>query len=194
MRALMLGLSLSVGFAAVAARQGDPRLHGRWIGTYQSQPLILDFYGDTMLVVNDSLALNYEARGGVLRAWGDSTLGGTYWFALDRMLFETGANEVVTMARQDVLARPLFGEWRGTWTGDQIIQLHLARGGVASYQIPGQSGRTGGEWDRSSRTITFTWLPDSIIWQAMYDPGSNALLFQNVPERGTLFLYRAYRW
>ena len=175
-------------------QQGDPRLAGRWVGTYEGHALTFDFYSDTMLVVNDDDALSFEARRGSLRAWGDTSFTVTYWFVLDRLLLQTEDDQVVTMAHQDTLARPLDGVWRGSWDEQSTIRLHLYKGGVAQFRVDPGSHWTQGEWDRASRTIQFTWLPDSTVWVGQYDPGGNALLFDSLPGHGTLFLHRAFRW
>lgn len=182
--------------AAVVATQADSRLLRRWVGTHEGRPLTLDFYGDTMLVVNDDYALDYRARSGLLEASGDTSFTVSYWFAMERLLLRTEAGNVITMAPQGALARPLDGHWRGTAPGSDLrIELNMQRGGIASWrELPG-GGWVSGEWDRASRVITFTWLPDSVIWTGRYDPGGNALLFDEIDlEGGTLILHRVFRW
>jgi len=48
---------------AAAAAQRDSVLAHRWVGVHQGQPLQLEFYGDTMLVVDDQRALDYRLTG-----------------------------------------------------------------------------------------------------------------------------------
>lgn len=196
MRALNLLWLLVVLSPATASAQADPRLLGRWVGTHQSRPLHLDFYGDSMLVVNDHHALYYRATRDSLYAVGDTSFAVEYWFALDRLLLETVEGNVITMATQDKLARPLEGRWLGTPTlGDERIELVMRRGGIAEWrQLPGGAW-IGGEWDRHTRLITFTWLPDSTQWSGQYDPANNTLLFEQTYEgSGTVFLRRVFRW
>jgi hypothetical protein len=194
MRVRALGLAAFALLVAPALRQGAQELSGRWVGSQQGRTLTLDFYADTMLVVNDLHALDYETRHDTLYASGDTSFTVRYWFALDRLLLQTENGEVVTMAHQGPLARPLDGEWRGAWDPTRMLRLHLDRGGTAQYRIDPATNWTSGEWDRSSRTIQFTWLPDSTVWTGQYDPGGNALLFDSLPNHGTLFLHRAFRW
>ncbi|MGD2134681.1 MAG: hypothetical protein PVF27_00920 [Gemmatimonadales bacterium] len=182
--------------AAAVAWQADARLLRRWVGTHQNRPLTFEFFGDTMLVVNDATALDYRARGGTLEARGDTAFTVSYWFAMDRLLLRTAEGNIITMAPQDVLARPLDGRWRGSTLGSGVtVELRMLRGGIASWrEVPGGAW-IAGEWDRDSRVITFTWLPDSVVWTGRYDPGGNALLFEETDlQGGTVILHRAYRW
>ena len=158
--------------------QGHPILK-RWVGTHEGRPLVLDFYGDTMLVVNDEYLTGYRLTDRMLTVFGDTSFTVSYWFALDRMMIETADDVLITMAEQDLLARPMFGRWAGSgFSSGQRVELYLGRGGVARWRrVPG-GGWIDGEWDRSSRTITFTWMPDSTTWIAQYDPLGSALLFQ----------------
>ncbi len=196
MRAInLLGLLL-VCWVAAASAQANTRLLGRWVGTHHGRPLHLDFYGDSMLVVNDQHALYYQATRDSLYAAGDSSFAVEYWFALDRLLLQTVEGNVVTMSAQDQLARPIEGRWLGTPTrGDQQIELVMRRGGIAEWRpLPGGTW-TRGEWDRRTRIISFTWLPDSTEWSGQYDPANNTLLFEETYEAsGAVFLRRAFRW
>lgn len=176
--------------------QGGDRLHRRWVGTHTGGSLHLDFYGDSLLVVNDQYALNYRATRDSIVATGDTTLAVSYWFALDRLLLRTTGDEVITMSEQSALARPLQGRWRGSPTAwaDREVDLVMSRGGGARWRAVPGGGWTQGEWDRATRVITFTWLPDSTQWIGQYDPVGNAILFEDAPpENGILVLRRVFR-
>ena len=195
-RPLLTIVLLTVGstLLAAAAQWGNPLLK-RWVGTHDNRPLVLDFYGDSMLLVNDEYVANFALGDRSFTVFGDTSFTVRYWFALDRLLLETEDGAVLTMAEQDPLARPMFGTWRGSEiSSGRRIELWLGRGGVARWrQLPG-GGWTGGEWDRSSRTIQFTWLPDSTVWTAQYDPPGGALLFEEMPpESGMVVLRHVYR-
>ncbi len=210
MRTLTVLCTLVVLTAAFDGGQADPRLLKRWVGTHGGRPLWLDFYSDTMLVVDDVYALDYFATPRWIEAVGDTAFRVSYWFARDRLLLETEDGRVITMAEQDPLARPLFaGRWRGTTVGrDQpVIDLLMYRGGIAQYrEMPGGEW-VEGEYDRTTRVIKFTWFPDSLEseadsleWIGQYDPAGNALLFpgtipeESLPDAGTVVLRRAFRW
>lgn len=189
-----LGVLLVLSASALSA-QAVPRLLQRWVGTHQGRPLYFDFYGDTMLVVNDRHALSYRVTRDSLHAVGDTSFAVAYWFALDRLLLETLEGNIVTMAPQNKLARPLEGRWLGNPTiGEDPVELVMYRGGVAEWR-PGPDGSwINGEWDRHSRLITFTWLADSTVWNGQYDPANNTLLFEETYEgSGALFLRRVFR-
>lgn len=195
MRTLVLAIALVATGPGVTPHQGARLLH-RWVGTHSGSSLHLDFYGDTMVVVNDRYAVNYQATRDSLLVSGDTTFAVSYWFALDRLLLRTAEDEVVTMSEQSPLARPIHGRWRGSparWT-DREIELVLNRGGSARWRsVPGGAW-TQGEWDRLTRVITFTWLPDSTAWSGQYDPTGNALLFEDAPPgEGILVLRRVFR-
>lgn len=194
-RALAIGTLALTVWGAAAAQDEHPLLR-RWVGSYEGRPLVLDFYGDTMLVVNDDRVLNFELAPNRVRAYGDSAFTLTYWFVRDRLLVQTEGGSIVTMAPQGPLARSLFGgRWRGSGAGQSPIELELLRGGVARWRTLPDGPWSGGEWDRTARIITFTWLPDSTIWTAQYDPAGAALLFSETrPGSGTVILRHAYRW
>jgi hypothetical protein len=216
MRTLTLLCALVLLSAGFDGGQADPRLIKRWVGTNQGFPLWLDFYGDTMLVLNDTYALDYFATPRALEAVGDTAFRVNYWFARDRLLLETEDGRILTMAEQNPLARPLFaGTWRGTTIGREqpVIDLRMYRGGVANYREIPEGEWVEGEYDRSTRIITFTWfadtleleaeeeaMPDSLEWVGQYDPDGNALLFpgtipeESIPDAGTVVLRRAFRW
>lgn len=196
MRILLCALVLVTLAPALPVQQADQRLLRRWVGTHGGRSLHLDFYGDTMLVVNDQYALNYRATRDSIVAMGDTSFAVSYWFALDRLLLRTVEDQVVTMAEQSALARPLHGRWRGSpsRSTDSEVDLVMSRGGSARWRrVPGGSW-VQGEWDRLTRIISFTWLPDSLMWTGQYDPAGNALLFENAPpDEGTLVLRRIFR-
>jgi hypothetical protein len=187
---MLTGLALDLTHA-----QSDPRLADRWVGTQDGRPLHLDFYGDTMLVVNDERALYYVATRDSLFATGDTTFAVAYWFSYDRLLLETEDRKVLTMSRQDPLARPLEGRWLGSATiGDDPIDLRMFRGGTAVWRSRPTQQWIDGEWDRVTRFIAFTWFPDSVQWKAQFDPAHNTLLFEETYEgSGPVFLRRVFR-
>ncbi len=150
--------------------QGNNRLLGRWVGTHADRPWWLDFYGDTMLVVDDTLIVNFRATRDSLIAYGDTSFSVAYWLVRDRMMVQTANGEIITMAPQDPLARPIHGDWRGDG-----VRIRIWRGSVVSSRDASGTARSG-EWQRRSRTIIFTWLPDSLVWTAQYDPLGPALL------------------
>ncbi|UCD23252.1 MAG: hypothetical protein JSW51_09345 [Gemmatimonadota bacterium] len=192
---------LATPAAGLAQTQEENPLLQRWVGTHKNQPLFLDFYSDTMLVVNDRLVTSFYTTRDSVVVLGDTSFAVHYRFALDRLLLRTEEGNVITMARQGPLARPLWGRWLGepSRMPGQQIELRLFGNGTAWWrQIPGGEV-THGEWDRFSRIITFTWLsdsivPDSTIWTGLYDPMANQLVFeQTVEESGVTVLHRFYR-
>jgi len=189
----MLVVLAAVGALTAAGAvdtQSERRLMNRWVGIHDGRQWWIDFYGDTLLVVDDTLVLGFRTTRDSLIAYGDTSFAVSYWFVRDRLLIQTVEGDIVTMAPQDLLARPLSGEWRGT-----RILLRMLRGGDALWRDLSGGRWTYGEWDRRTRTITFTWLPDSTVWTAQYDPPAAALLFQEIrPGAGPVILHRAYRW
>lgn len=192
---LATGILTLAGWGA-AQTQFDHPLLRRWVGSHGGRPLVLEFYGDTMLVVNDDRVLNFELGPNRLQAYGDSTFTLTYWFVRDRLLVQTEGGSIITMASQGPLARSLFGgRWRGSSTGEPTLELEMFPGGVARWRSVPEGPWSSGEWDRTARIITFTWLPDSIIWTAQYDPAGAALLFsETTAASGATILRHAYRW
>lgn len=187
---LLSGL-VAFTLASQAGVQSYDRLLNRWVGTNQGRPWWLDFYGDTMLVVDDTLLLDYRATADSLIAYGDTTLSVAYWFVRDRLMVQTAQGDIITMAPQDPLARPIHGDWRG-----EDIRLRIRRGGVAAWRDAGGTWHYG-EWQRRSRSLTFTWLPDSVVWTAQYDPLGPALLTTVVePDSSTrtAIIRKALRW
>ena len=194
MRGTWVGVPVATLSVVWAAYQANPLYH-RWVGTHQNSPLHLDFYGDTMVVLNDSLPLWFRAAGDSLMVWGDTTFGVQYWFAGGRLLLLTADGDVVTMARQDELARPIMGDWSGSPIGRRdTIELVMQRGGVARWRRAPGGQWTHGEWSRRTRFIAFTWEPDSATWEGRYDPRGSALLFDSTyAESGTVVLRKVFR-
>jgi hypothetical protein len=190
---LLLGLLVLAGGRPLVA-QRDSVLAHRWVGLHLRQPLQFEFYGDTMLVVNDEHVLNFRLTNDSLIATGDTTVVGRYRLVLGRLILET-VEEVVTMATQSPLARPLTGHWTGplgTSDGNDTELIIYASGIARWRRLPG--GRwADGEWDRETRLITFTWA-DSTEWHGQYDPVGNAILFERTVEGGeTTILRRFFR-
>jgi hypothetical protein len=190
---LLLGLLALVGGRPLVA-QRDSVLAHRWVGLHLRQPLEFEFYGDTMLVVNDTHVLSFRLTNDSLVATGDTSVVGRYRIVLGRLLLET-PEEMVTMATQSPLARPLTGRWTGSLgtPDDNDLELIIYASGIARWRrLP--SGRwEDGEWDRETRLITFTWA-DSTEWHGQYDPVGNALLFERTLEGGeTTILRRFFR-
>ncbi|HWP36330.1 MAG TPA: hypothetical protein VNL18_02135 [Gemmatimonadales bacterium] len=182
--------------AVVLGSQGRGTLTGRWVGYNQGETLHLEFYGDTMLVVNDAYALTYSVTPDSLVATGDTTLRARYWFALDRLLLETPGGVVVTMSRQDALARPLTGRWLGDLgTPDQAqAELILTASGTARWRRLPEGAWQQGEWERQTRVITFVWAADSTDWIGHYDVEGNAIIFEHtVPESRPTIFHRVFR-
>lgn len=171
-------------------------LTGRWVGQHRNVTLHLEFYGDTMLVVNDRHALNYRATSDSLIASGDTTIIGRYWFSLGRLILETTGGAVLTMSRQPALARPLTGRWVGELgTADgTAAELLVLPGGVARWRGLSGGSWAHGEWERQSRVITFVWAADSTDWVGHYDVDGNAIVFAHtVPGSRTAIFRRAFR-
>lgn len=193
-------LGIGIVSAAPGLAQQPTILEGRWVGTHNHSPLHLDFYGDTMVVVNDRWALDYRATFDSLIVWGrqagDTSFAVRYWFSLDRLLLQTDEGKTITMTRQDELARPIDGRWQGSLAGraGTDVVLRMLRGGSAERRIVPGGEWVRGEWERRSRIIRFTWLPDSSVWIAHYDPQGEALLFDSTEAGiGTLILRKVYR-
>ncbi len=187
---------LAASSPALAQRQES--LLQRWVGTtHEGRPLFLDFYGDTMLVVNDRHVADFRLRGDTLIAVGDTSFAVHYRFApMDRLLLRTEDGHIITMSRQGPLARPLWGNWLGRpiRLPDRVIELRMTASGVAYWRWLAQGGWTEGEWDRFHRKISFTWLPDSTVWEGLYDPEAGQLLFDETePESGVTILRRFFR-
>lgn len=199
-RSLLLATAVAVAPSLAATAQEGPLLLQRWVGTYQNRPLFLDFYSDTMLVINDLHVADFQATGDSLRVFGDTTFTAHYRFAADRdairLLLRTDEGAVITMSPQGPLARPLKGNWVGTPSrfGNRRMLLWMSVTGLARWRWASDGQWTDGEWDRTHRMIEFTWLPDSTRWRGMYDPMAGQLLFdETVSESGVTVLKRYFR-
>ena len=178
-------------------------LRTRWVGTHLGRPLHIDFYADTMVVVQDRLVCDYEATRDSIVVFGDTTFSVHYRFALDRMILRTDSGGVITMSQQSTLARPLTGNWSGSPSRmrDSLIELQMYNNGIAVWRTIPRGRWIEGEWDRFSREITFTWLPDSAEgrpdsteWVGMYIPERSQLLFDStLTESGVTILRRFFR-
>jgi hypothetical protein len=193
--ALLLWLALMP-----AGPQGDEpcetQLKGRWVGLHHQQTLLLEFYGDTMLVVNDQHPLNYQVRADSLFATGDTTLVARYWFSYCRLILETPDGAEITMGYQPPLARPLVGRWVGDLgtPNHGTAELRISASGTARWHLLPSGSWTDGEWDRETRIITFTWATDTIPWIGHYDPEGNAILFEHtVPGSNAAIFRRIFR-
>lgn len=176
--------------------QQSSQLSGRWVGMHRGAPLHFEFYGDTMLVVNDRYALNARVTSDSLLASGDTTVVARYWFSLDRLLVETPDGYVVTMSAQKALARPLTGRWVGDLgTPEQVeAELVITPGGVAQWRQLPAGNWVAGEWERQTRVITFTWAADSTDWVGHYDVEGNAILFEKtLPGSRAAIFRRVFR-
>lgn len=201
MRVTLALVTLTFSVASWASQDDHPQddhpLLRRWVGTHLARPLHLDFYGDTMLLLNDSTPLSFLIEGDSLTAWGaDTTFSVRFWFSMDRLLVLTAESTVVTMAEQDRMARPIWGLWRGSpvGRGEERIELRMWRGGAASYRARPEWRWKTGEWNRSTRLLTFNWDADSTVWEGRYDPAGGTLLFDSTyAESGTVFLRKVYR-
>lgn len=191
---------IAVATAAVvptsAAAQRDSLLAHRWVGRHQSRPLHFEFYGDTLLVVNDEHVLDYRLTRDSLIAVGDTIVVGRYRLARDWLLFQT-PDGMITMAPQSFLARPLTGTWMGplgTEDGATVV-LRLYPTGIARWRTTPDGPWTSGEWERNFRTINFIWEDEEETeWEAQYDPVGNALLFaRTVPDAESTILRRVLR-
>jgi hypothetical protein len=194
MRSLAALLLAGLLVPSAATAQRDSVLAHRWVGVHQGRSLQLEFYGDTMLVVDDERVLNFRLTGDSLIGFGDTTIAAQYRLVMGRLLLQT-PDGVVTMAVQSALARPLTGRWQGALGTDDGVdaELSISSGGTARWRrLPG--GRwADGEWDRETRVVTFTWLDES-EWRGQYDPMGNAMLFEaTVVGSQPTILRRIYR-
>ena len=185
-------------------QQGGPcetQLTGRWVGQHRQQILLLEFYGDTMLVVDDRYPLSFRVTADSLFATGDTTITARYWFSYGtgtacRLLLQTPDGSEITMTYQEPLARPLTGRWVGD-LGPPLngtAEMRIAAGKTARWHMLPSGPWTDGEWERDTRLITFTWATDTIPWIGHYDPEGNAILFDHtVPGSGTAIFRRIFR-
>jgi hypothetical protein len=168
---------------SLAAQQQDTALLKRWVGNYLERPLTLEFYGDTMLVVGDQHALNYRMTFDSLIATGDTNVVARYRVVRDRLLLETPDLNVITMAPQKTLGRPLTGRWVGDVdsSGTTIsVELNLNTSRTACWRRAPDGKWTMGEWDRQTRLVTLTW--DNSEWDGRYDPQGNSLLLDPISD------------
>jgi len=195
---------------APLSAQRDTVVAHRWVGRHLGRPLFFEFYGDSMLVVDDRHVLDYHLTRDSLIAIGDTTVVGRYRLARGWLLLAT-PDGVVTMAKQKFLARPLSGRWIGPLGTEDgtLVDLRIFSNGIAQWRTLPSGGWTVGEWDRTFRVITFIWETEETDtteeaegeegeteneWRALYDPIANALLFEvTVPEAETTILRRQLR-
>jgi hypothetical protein len=155
--------------AAAVAQTGDPLLR-RWVGSRPNgAPLFLDFHGDSMLVVNDVLIMDFWYGPDSIIAYNaDTSFALRYDFSYDKMLIRTIEGHTITMSPQLIDARPVFhgqGGTFGTWiaqTPDGELRLDIMRiGNIARWRKENTTW-VSGTYNRSSRTFTFTWDVDSL--------------------------------
>jgi hypothetical protein len=191
--------------AQVAAPQGeqsDPLLR-RWVGQYKGRPIWFDFFGDSLLVVNDIHPLSFRFSWDSIVAYGDTSFAVSYRFSYDRLIVTTVEGTVFTMSPQDPLARPLGApsgsprpfEWIGQ-NDSGTVEVQMRRGGWARFRVAPGGSWTAGHWDRQSRDITFTWpIPppdgsaaDSTRWLGVYDAPRALIFEETIPGAGiTIF-------
>jgi hypothetical protein len=185
-------LAFTVGVPPLQAQSSDS-LFGRWVGTHGGRPLFFDFYGDSMLVVNDRYPLSFTYTRDSLRAYGDTSLAVQYFFSLGRMMIRNADGTWVTMSPQDLLARPMHGTWYSDLGDGRRMIIYVQRGGPARWRmVPGGSW-TVGEWERQARSLTFTWEPDSIVWQGYYDAPRALILEEDASPSGLSIFRRIIR-
>jgi hypothetical protein len=156
-----------------------------------------------MVVVNDRHVCDYRASRDSIIVLGDTSFSVHYRFALDRMIVTTDSGNVITMAVQGPLARPLAGSWFGSPSRirDMRMELLMDMQGRALWRAVPGGAWIEGEWDRVSREIIFTWFPDSAAgrpdsteWIGIYNPDRSQLLFdETIPESGVTILQRFFR-
>jgi hypothetical protein len=199
---LLIAIATTLAASASLAAQEDSLLLQRWVGTHHNRPLFIDFYSDSMVVVNDRHVSRFTFTGDSVIVVGDTSFAIHYRFAMDprqetwRLLVRTEEGNILTMSHQGPMARPLSGNWLGApiRTPDRQIELRMNRPGQAWWRWSAGGSWTEGEWDRFHRMLTFTWLPDSATWQGIYDPAAGQILFdETVPESGVTILRRFFR-
>ena len=172
------------------------------MGTHQGRPLYFDFYGDSLLVVDDFRITNFDYDWNSLRVFGDTTFQVRYEFVLDRLIITTESGVVVTMAPQSIQARPLrprLAQGPVVWTAETSngqLQIRLSRGGAAAWrQLPGGRWITG-RWNRSSNNVVFRWPnpnatepADSLSWFGQYD-NPRAIIVSNPTRDIDLAIFR----
>ena len=190
---------------AETGNQSDPLLR-RWVGHYKNRPIFFDFYGDSMLVVDDLHVLGFRFTWDSIVAYGDTSFAVSYRFSYDRLLITTESGTVFTMAPQDILARPIGAPGGASlptrWlaqTAVGSIEIQMREGGWARWRLtPGGSWETG-EWNRNARDIEFTWVrrdgavPDTTLWTGVYDAPQAMIFEETVPESGISIFRRMVR-
>ena len=161
----------------------DTTLMKRWVGNYLERPLTLEFYGDTMLVVGDQHALSYRITYDSIIATGDTNVVARYRLARGRLLLETPDGNVITMASQRTLGRPLTGRWIGEVDSAGTyfpVEVKLNTNRTACWRKTPDGKWALGEWDRETRRVTLTW--ETTEWTGFYDPQNNALQLDPVSD------------
>jgi len=175
--------ALFLGPTPATAQEPDTTLLKRWVGTYLDRPLTLEFYGDTMLVVGDRHALSYRLTYDSLVATGDTMVVARYRLARGRLLLEVPDGNVITLAAQRTLGRPLTGRWVGDvdTSGTTIpVELNLNADRTACWHSAPDGKWATGEWERETRVITLTW--DAGEWTGLYDPQRNSLILEPLSD------------
>jgi len=194
MRPAIATCFLALCLSGALAAQRDSVLASRWVGDHHNRTLQFEFYGDTMLVLDNEKPLNFRLTSDSLVATGDTIIVARWRYVLGHLLLDT-PDGPITMSAQSVLARPLVGRWSGP-LGDENetdIEMRLLLGGRAYWRPVGTATWTEGEWERESRLVTFIWL-DETQWRGQYDPiGNNLLLEQTVEGGHGSILRRAFR-
>lgn len=179
----------------------EDRLLQRWVGTHLGRPIFLDFYGDSLVVVNDHHVADFWHSRDSLNVFGDTTFAVRYEFRYDKMLIENAEGNIVTMSPQSLAARPVYGALGGQWgrwagntlDGRQLVVEMRRIGNLARWRWGTSGGWTNGTWTRSARTFVFAWGPDSTEWRATYD-APRALIFEETqPGSGLTILRRSIR-
>jgi hypothetical protein len=202
MRVSLLVSAILLCVTAPLAGQRDRVLTSRWVGTHQGRPLHFEFYGDSLLVVNDRHVLDFRLSHDSLTAVGDTTIQGRYRLApLEYLLLDT-PDGLVTMSRQSALARPITGRWIGPLgsSGETRLELEIFSTGMVRWRTVPGAGWTVGEWDRQFRQITFEWGEEAHVeeeqvqWIAQYYAVGNALLLETtIPDADLTILRRVLR-
>ncbi len=213
-RTVVLALTVLVAIAGTPAsstaqadetQQTDPLLR-RWVGHHRNRPIFFDFFGDSMLVVDDIHVLGFAFTWDSIIAYGDTSFAVSYRFSYDRLLITTESGTVFTMAPQDIMARPISapgGSRMPTrWISETslgTVEVQMREGGWARWRlIPGGSWQSG-EWDRSARDIKFAWVSrdgevqDTTLWTGVYDAPDAMIFEETVPESGITIFRRTMR-
>lgn len=198
---LLLTATLAVGAAHPATAQDDDRLFHRWVGRHLGRPLFFDFYGDSLLVVNDVHALDFWHSRDSLIAFGDTSFAIRYRFSYDKLLIQNVEGNTVTMSPQPIEARPIYagvGFGWGTWTatlndGTRMVMQLRRIGNAARYRVVSGGRWHEGEWQREARRFTFTWdpeTPDSTLWFGTFDALGHQFVFEETLEGSGVAIFR----